>query len=171
MAVPTVAPAANAADACGLGETCTGALTGSLGDTTFQITMPEKFNGTVLLYSHGYRIAQPGAGGRWRRHWAWTGLRTTPGDPRVSRGYRIAVPTSATAMPRWLLSAAVRGEPARPGIRPRRSGLRQPRLGGCRRCRSWRECSSSTSTPGHQRGRRDHGLGRLPRWSDHPDPR
>ncbi len=59
VAVPTVAPAANAADACGLGETCTGALTGSLGDTTFQITMPAKFNGTVLLYSHGYRIAQP----------------------------------------------------------------------------------------------------------------
>ena len=59
VAVPTVAPAANAADACGLGETCTGALTGSLGDSTFQITMPPKFNGTVLLYSHGYRIAQP----------------------------------------------------------------------------------------------------------------
>ncbi len=59
VAVPTVAPAANAADACGLGETCSGALTGSLGDTTFQITMPPKFNGTVLLYSHGYRIAQP----------------------------------------------------------------------------------------------------------------
>ena len=59
VAVPTVAPAANAADACGLGQTCTGALSGSLGDTTFQITMPQKFNGTVLLYSHGYRIAQP----------------------------------------------------------------------------------------------------------------
>lgn len=59
VALPTVAPAANAADACGLGETCTGALTGSLGDTTFQITMPQKFNGTVLLYSHGYRIADP----------------------------------------------------------------------------------------------------------------
>lgn len=59
VAVPTMAPASNAADACGLGETCTGALTGSLGDTTFQITMPPKFNGTVLLYSHGYRIAQP----------------------------------------------------------------------------------------------------------------
>lgn len=59
VAVPTVAPAANAADACGLGETCTGALSGSLGDTTFQITMPPKFNGTVMLYSHGYRIADP----------------------------------------------------------------------------------------------------------------
>lgn len=59
VAVPTVAPAANAVDACGLGETCTGALTGALGDTTYQITMPPKFNGTVLLYSHGYRIAQP----------------------------------------------------------------------------------------------------------------
>jgi len=59
VAVPTVAPAANAADACGLGETCTGALSGSLGDSAFQITMPPEFNGTVLLYSHGYRIAQP----------------------------------------------------------------------------------------------------------------
>ena len=59
VAVPTVAPAANAVDACGLGETCTGALSGSLGDTTFEIQMPEEFNGTVLLYSHGYRIADP----------------------------------------------------------------------------------------------------------------
>ena len=59
VAVPTVAPVANAVDACGLGETCTGALTGSLGDTTFEIRMPEEFNGTVLLYSHGYRIADP----------------------------------------------------------------------------------------------------------------
>ncbi len=59
ITVPAVAPAASAADACGLGQTCTGALTGPLGDTSFQITMPPKFNGTVLLYSHGYRIAQP----------------------------------------------------------------------------------------------------------------
>lgn len=59
VALPLSAPAATAADACGLGETCSGALTGSLGDTTFEIQMPEKFNGTVLLYSHGYRIADP----------------------------------------------------------------------------------------------------------------
>ena len=59
VAVPTVAPTASAVDACGLGETCTGALSGSLGDTTFEIRMPQEFNGTVLLYSHGYRIADP----------------------------------------------------------------------------------------------------------------
>jgi len=59
ISVPAIAPAANAVDACAPGATCTGALSGSLGDTSFQITMPPKFNGTVLLYSHGYRIAQP----------------------------------------------------------------------------------------------------------------
>jgi len=59
VAVPATAPAANAVDACGLGQTCNGALTGSLGDSSYQIVMPPKFNGTVLLYSHGYRIAQP----------------------------------------------------------------------------------------------------------------
>ena len=60
VAVPATAPAANADDqACGLGEVCTGALTGALGDSPYQIVMPPKFNGTVLLYSHGYRIAQP----------------------------------------------------------------------------------------------------------------
>ena len=60
VAVPATAPAANADDrACGLGEVCSGALTGSLGDSPYQIVMPPKFNGTVLLYSHGYRIAQP----------------------------------------------------------------------------------------------------------------
>lgn len=59
VAVPATAPAANAVDACGLGQTCNGALTGSLGDSTYQIVMPPKFNGTVLLYSHGYRIGQP----------------------------------------------------------------------------------------------------------------
>ena len=60
VAVPTVAPAANAVDACGLGETCTGSLTGPMyGDSPFEIRMPEKFNGTVLLYSHGYRVNYP----------------------------------------------------------------------------------------------------------------
>lgn len=48
---------ANAVTACGLGQTCSGALTGKLGTTTFEIKMPQKFNGTVLLWSHGYRIA------------------------------------------------------------------------------------------------------------------
>jgi pimeloyl-ACP methyl ester carboxylesterase len=60
VAVPAAAPAANAdGHSCGLGQVCTGALSGSLGDSMYQIRMPAKFNGTVLLYSHGYRIAQP----------------------------------------------------------------------------------------------------------------
>ena len=59
ISVPAIAPAASAVDACAPGQTCTGALSGKLGDTSFQITMPPKFNGTVLLFSHGYRIAQP----------------------------------------------------------------------------------------------------------------
>ena len=60
VSVPASIPAAQADDhACGLGEVCTGALTGALGDSPYQIVMPPKFNGTVLLYSHGYRIAQP----------------------------------------------------------------------------------------------------------------
>jgi hypothetical protein len=47
-----------------------GALTGALGDSPYQIVMPPKFNGTVLLYSHGYRIAQSRTGGH--RYRAWT---------------------------------------------------------------------------------------------------
>ena len=58
-AAPAVAPAANAADACALGATCEGSLTGKLGATTFKIQMPTKFNGTVLVYSHGYRVGTP----------------------------------------------------------------------------------------------------------------
>ena len=42
-AAPTIAPAANAADACALGATCEGSLTGKLGATTFKIQMPTKF--------------------------------------------------------------------------------------------------------------------------------
>ncbi|NBP89294.1 MAG: hypothetical protein EBU59_12520, partial [Planctomycetia bacterium] len=60
VAVPAAAPAANAdVDSCGLGQVCTGALSGSLGDSMYQIRMPAKFNGTTLIYSHGYRIADP----------------------------------------------------------------------------------------------------------------
>jgi len=54
-----VVTAANAAEACALGTVCEGALSGSLGDAPFKIQMPEKFNGTVLVYSHGYRVATP----------------------------------------------------------------------------------------------------------------
>ncbi len=58
-AAPSMAPAANATEACALGTTCEGSLTGKLGATTFKIQMPTKFNGTVLVYSHGYRVGTP----------------------------------------------------------------------------------------------------------------
>lgn len=59
VSVSLSAPAASAADACALGATCEGTVSGSLGESTYKIVMPAKFNGTVLLYSHGYRIATP----------------------------------------------------------------------------------------------------------------
>ena len=59
VALPVAAPAANAVDACGLGQTCTGALEGALGASPYEIRMPEKFNGVVMLYSHGYRWSGP----------------------------------------------------------------------------------------------------------------
>lgn len=59
VALPIAAPAANAVDACGAGETCTGALEGKLGSSPFEIRMPENFNGVVMLYSHGYRFSGP----------------------------------------------------------------------------------------------------------------
>jgi len=58
VAAPSLTPA-SAADACALGATCNGALAGKLGDAPFQIQMPAQFNGTVLLYSHGYRFSGP----------------------------------------------------------------------------------------------------------------
>jgi pimeloyl-ACP methyl ester carboxylesterase len=36
-------------------ETCSGSLDGA----AYKIEMPEKWNGTLLIYSHGYRYAQP----------------------------------------------------------------------------------------------------------------
>jgi len=59
VGVPLAAGPAQAATACAAGTTCEGALTGSLGSTAFTIKMPTKFNGTVLMYSHGYRISTP----------------------------------------------------------------------------------------------------------------
>jgi pimeloyl-ACP methyl ester carboxylesterase len=50
---------ASAAEACAPGATCEGTLTGSLGASPYTIKMPAKFNGTVLIYSHGYRVATP----------------------------------------------------------------------------------------------------------------
>ena len=58
IGAPFVATA-SAADACAPGATCEGALSGSLGDSAYTIKMPANFNGTVLLYSHGYRVATP----------------------------------------------------------------------------------------------------------------
>jgi pimeloyl-ACP methyl ester carboxylesterase len=54
-----IVSSANAATACAPGATCEGALEGSLGVSPYTIKMPEKFNGTVLLYSHGYRFSGP----------------------------------------------------------------------------------------------------------------
>lgn len=59
VGLPIASAPAQAATACAAGETCNGALSGSLGDSPFQIRMPAKFNGTVLLYSHGYRFSGP----------------------------------------------------------------------------------------------------------------
>ncbi len=58
VAAPALTPAA-AAEACALATTCAGTLPGSLGDSPYTITMPAKFNGTVLLWSHGYRFSGP----------------------------------------------------------------------------------------------------------------
>ena len=58
IGAPVVA-SASAADACAAGATCEGVLSGSLGDSPFEIQMPQNFNGTVLLYSHGYRVGTP----------------------------------------------------------------------------------------------------------------
>lgn len=58
IGAPVVATA-SAADACAPGATCEGALSGSLGDSPYTIKMPTNFNGTVLLYSHGYRFSGP----------------------------------------------------------------------------------------------------------------
>lgn len=59
LTVAPIAGPAQAADACAPGATCTGNLEGSLGVSPFEIRVPEKFNGTVLLYSHGYRFSGP----------------------------------------------------------------------------------------------------------------
>ena len=58
IGAPVVA-SASAVEACAPGTVCEGALSGSLGDSPFKIIMPEKFNGTVLVYSHGYRVSTP----------------------------------------------------------------------------------------------------------------
>jgi hypothetical protein len=59
LAVPTASSVSAATTACAPGATCDGALAGKLGAAPFQIKMPQNFNGTVLLYSHGYRFSGP----------------------------------------------------------------------------------------------------------------
>lgn len=59
VGAPIVATSASAAEACALGATCEGVLPGTLGESPYKIQMPEKFNGTVLMYSHGYRFGTP----------------------------------------------------------------------------------------------------------------
>jgi pimeloyl-ACP methyl ester carboxylesterase len=39
---------------------CNAKCTGVINDAKYSIKLPEKWNGTLLLYSHGYRFAQPG---------------------------------------------------------------------------------------------------------------
>src|SRR4051794_34689675 len=39
---------------------CKAACTGTTDGAAYEIKLPSKWNGTLLLYSHGYRFAQPG---------------------------------------------------------------------------------------------------------------
>lgn len=60
VGIPLATTPANAAvAACAPGATCEGNLAGSRGSSPWKIQMPEKFNGTVLIYSHGYRFGVP----------------------------------------------------------------------------------------------------------------
>ena len=59
VAVPVASTPASAVDACAAGATCETVLTGALGASPVKIMMPSNFNGTVLVYSHGYRIGTP----------------------------------------------------------------------------------------------------------------
>jgi len=60
LGLPATLTTANAQTTpCALGATCEGNLAGTLGTSPYTIKMPSKFNGTVLVYSHGYRFATP----------------------------------------------------------------------------------------------------------------
>jgi pimeloyl-ACP methyl ester carboxylesterase len=52
-------PAQAQVEACAPGATCQGELPGTLGTGSYLLKMPEKFNGTVLMFSHGYRFSVP----------------------------------------------------------------------------------------------------------------
>jgi pimeloyl-ACP methyl ester carboxylesterase len=55
----TTAPAQAQVEACALGATCEGQVPTTLGTGSYTIKMPEKFNGTVMMYAHGYRFSVP----------------------------------------------------------------------------------------------------------------
>lgn len=60
LGIPVAVTTASAqSSACALGATCEGNLAGTLGTSPYTIKMPATFNGTVLIYSHGYRFATP----------------------------------------------------------------------------------------------------------------
>jgi pimeloyl-ACP methyl ester carboxylesterase len=54
-------PAQAQVEACALGATCQGEvpLPAPIGTGSYTIKMPEKFNGTVMMFSHGYRLPLP----------------------------------------------------------------------------------------------------------------
>ncbi len=86
---------------------CTGVLNGA----AFEIVLPEKWNGTLLLYSHGYRSAYPtppefepvDSSAEPAPGWA-SGERAT-GEELLSRGYALA--GSAYAANGWAVSEGV----------------------------------------------------------------
>ena len=53
------APAQAQVEACALGATCEGQVPTTLGTGSYTIKMPQKFNGTVMMYAHGYRFSVP----------------------------------------------------------------------------------------------------------------
>jgi len=52
-------PAQAQVEACALGATCQGELPGTFGTGSYLLKMPEKFNGTVMVFAHGYRFSVP----------------------------------------------------------------------------------------------------------------
>ena len=149
VGAPLAAGPAQAATACAAGATCEGALTGSLGSTAFTIKMPTKFNGTVLMYSHGYRHldADPGrprGAARASRRARRTRRSRSRRSPRCSAP---TWPTSGRAPLRWRRRPRSHRQAAGPGLRPGRRRLLAAGLGDRRSPSRRTSSSSSTSTP------------------------
>ena len=81
------APAQAQVEACALGATCEGQVPTTLGVGSYTLKMPEKFNGTVMMYSHGYRFSVP----------LPAALATAAGVASSPRYARIQVPALAAA--------------------------------------------------------------------------